>query len=53
MKFKNIKTGNVVRTENPVTIDLMQKSDRYVAVSEKSGKRSASRGASKQESATE
>ena len=53
MKFKNIKTGNVVRTEKPVTIDLMQKSERYVAVPEKSGKRSASKNASKQENATE
>lgn len=53
MKFKNIRTGNVVRTENPATICLMQKSDRYVAVPEKSGKRSAARGAGKQENATE
>lgn len=41
MKFKNVKTGNIVRTENKATIALMQKSDRYVAVTEKGGKRAA------------
>lgn len=41
MKFKNIKTGNIVRTEDKSTIALMQKSDRYVAITEKSGKKPA------------
>lgn len=43
MKFKNTKTGNIVSTENKTTIALMQKSDRYVAVTEtaKGGKKSA------------
>ena len=39
MKFKNLKTGNVVSTEDKSTIALMQKSDRYVAVTEKGGKK--------------
>lgn len=41
MKFKNLKTGNVVSTEDKSTIALMQKSDRYVAVTEKGGKKPA------------
>lgn len=31
-KFKNVKTGNIVRTENKATIALMEKSPNYVAV---------------------
>lgn len=43
MKFKNTKTGNIVSTDNAATIALMQKSDRYEAVTEtaKGGKKSA------------
>lgn len=41
MKFKNLKTGNVVSTEDKSTISLMQKSERYVAVTEKAGKKPA------------
>lgn len=35
-KFKNVKTGNIVRTENKATIALMEKSPNYVAVTAKS-----------------
>lgn len=28
-KFKNIVTGNVLETDNPLTIKLMENSDRY------------------------
>ncbi len=41
MKFKNLKTGNIVRTENKATIALMQKSDRYEAIPEKGNKKAA------------
>lgn len=43
MKFKNTKTGNIVSTDNAATIALMQKSDRYEAVTEpaKGSKKSA------------
>lgn len=41
MKFKNLKTGNVVITDDKSTIALMQKSDRYVAVTKKGGKEPA------------
>ena len=34
-KFKNVKTGNIVRTENKATIALMEKSPNYVAVTAK------------------
>lgn len=34
-KFKNVKTGNIVRTENKATIALMEKSANYVAVTTK------------------
>ena len=34
-KFKNVKTGNIVSTENKATIALMEKSDNYVAVTAK------------------
>lgn len=34
-KFKNIKTGNIVSTENKATIALMEKSPNYVAVTAK------------------
>lgn len=54
MKFKNLKTGNIVRTEDKATIALMQKSDRYQAVTEKGGKKSAGKAADeKQDGATE
>lgn len=33
-KFKNIVTGNVLDVENPLTIKLMQGSDRYEAMDE-------------------
>lgn len=32
MRFKNLKTGNIVCTENPVAIELMKTSDNYEAV---------------------
>ena len=43
MKFKNIKTGNVVSTDNKTVIEMMQKSERYEPVTEtaKSGKGTA------------
>lgn len=53
MKFKNVKTGNIVRTENKATIALMQKSDRYVAVTEKGGKKPAGKTGDKQDGAAE
>lgn len=51
MKFKNIKTGNIVRTNDKATIALMQKSDRYEAVSEKTGKKSSGKSADKTDDA--
>lgn len=53
MKFKNVKTGNVVRIEDKSTIALMQKSDRYVSVTEKGGKKPAGKSDDKQDGATE
>lgn len=41
MKFKNIKTGNIVRTEDKATIALMEKSDRYVKVDGKKADKKA------------
>ena len=32
MRFKNLKTGNIVCTENPVAIELMKTSDNYEVV---------------------
>lgn len=32
MRFKNLRTGNIVSTENKGTIALMQKSDNYEVV---------------------
>ena len=40
MRFKNLKTGNYVSTENPGTIALMKKSPNYEEVSEKKSKSS-------------
>lgn len=34
-KFKNIRTGNIVRTDNKATIALMEKSPNYTAVTAK------------------
>lgn len=34
MKFKNRESGNVVSTDNPVTIKLMQESSTYEAIPE-------------------
>lgn len=34
-KFKNIRTGNIVRTDNKATIALMEKSPNYTAVTVK------------------
>ena len=31
-KFKNLVTGNVLETDNPLTIKLMENSDRYEAM---------------------
>ncbi len=35
MKFKNEMTGNVLETENPTAIALMQTSQLYTAISDK------------------
>lgn len=35
MKFRNIKTGNIISSENATAIALMQRSDRYEAVAAK------------------
>jgi len=40
MRFKNLKTGNFVSTDNPGTIALMKKSPNYEEVSEKKSKSS-------------
>ena len=40
MRFKNLKTGNFVSTDNPGTIALMKKSPNYEEVSEKKAKSS-------------
>lgn len=38
MRFKNLKTGNIVASDNKATIALMEKSERYVAVTAKAAK---------------
>ena len=53
MKFRNLKTGNVVITDDKSTIALMQKSDRYVAFNEKGGKKPAGKSDDKQDGAAE
>lgn len=45
MRFKNVKTGNIVRTEDKGTIALMLKSERYEKVEEKTAKRAAKKAA--------
>lgn len=40
MRFKNLKTGNFVSTDNPGTIALMEKSSNYEKVAEKKAKSS-------------
>lgn len=40
MRFKNLKTGNFVSTDNPGTIALMEKSPNYEKVAEKKAKSS-------------
>ena len=37
-KFKNIKTGNIVRAKTEAAAALMENSKQYVAVVEKKGK---------------
>lgn len=37
-KFKNVKTGNIVRAKNAMAEKLMETSKQYVAVVEKKGK---------------
>lgn len=39
MKFVNERTGNVLYTENPTTITLMQASSAYTQTAEKTGKK--------------
>lgn len=39
MRFKNLKTGNFVSTDNPGTIALMKKSPNYEEVAEKKAKK--------------
>ena len=34
VKFKNTETGNVLKVKNEKTIELMEKSERYVRVQE-------------------
>lgn len=41
MRFTNIKTGNTVNVNNKATIALMQKSDRYKAVTTRGGNKAA------------
>lgn len=38
MRFKNLKSGNIVSTDSAETIALMKGSPNYEAVSEKKGK---------------
>lgn len=40
MRFKNLKTGNYVSTENAATIALMKESPNYEEVAEKKAKSS-------------
>lgn len=40
MRFKNLKTGNFVSTDNPGTVALMEKSPNYEKVAEKKAKSS-------------
>lgn len=35
MRFKNLKTGNIIRTEDKATIAQLEKSDRYEKVYDK------------------
>ena len=37
-KFKNVKTGNIVRAKNAEAAALMEKSEQYVAIPDKKGK---------------
>lgn len=37
-RFKNVKTGNIVRAKNATAEKLMESSKQYVAVSEKKAK---------------
>lgn len=53
MKFKNVKTGNIVRTEDKGTIALMEKSDRYVRVDEKAVKKATKKAADEKTDAAE
>lgn len=38
MRFKNLKTGNIVATENKTTIAMMQKSETYEELAEQKPK---------------
>lgn len=38
MRFKNLKTSNIVSTNDPGTIALMKKSDNYEEIPEKKAK---------------
>lgn len=40
-KFVNTKTGNTLTVSNPITIELMEKSERYMPVNEPAAKNSA------------
>ena len=37
MKFRNTETGNVLNVKNEKTIALMDKSERYIRVAERTG----------------
>lgn len=38
MRFRNLKTGNIVATENKTTIAMMQKSETYEELTEQKPK---------------
>ena len=40
-KFKNVKTGNIVRAKNAEAAALMEKSKQYVAIPDKKSKDNA------------
>lgn len=44
MRFKNLKTGNIVSSENPITVELMKNSDNYEIVKDTPKKPAAKSG---------
>jgi hypothetical protein len=51
MHFKNLKTGNIVSSENPITVELMKNSDNYEPVKD-TPKKPASKSGAKAEGDT-